>query len=592
MLKPESHSLGKASRELKPQSMLPLAKATRTASLVSNQEPFMSRDIANPSDQETSSPSNPSHESKTRAQHVVKALERDSAPLGHVSRNAKDCCREFDLSNQQTLAAPKNCSSQTECQFCDFVENSHLESRSVNSSASGSALARTFAGHEPQTCEFAVEGSQCELPPICVDPECSEIICEECSDHDECCEYCVEDYGSDCGVSIDCEGPHRRIYDDCAFAGYYSELFGDQAVETFGLGCCLPQLPMEAMSAESSSFGLCPNTNSPALDGHKRPEISDDEFNRFGVPMQSRAEIGLLEVAETANADDFAPVSLPSWVKDWNHSVGWKAGSAADGTIFTSALSSQKSSNSERITAQALPASPFPISAPLSYSADPAQNNATSGSIPPPVRCQWADPNGQPCGRVCALGNDLHKHLQTVHGVKSEVFCRWLGCSVSILGATPHKYANSVQRHTWGHSGYRPYKCPICSEGFAAANAREEHFTNFHLRRKMFACDICTHQCTSATNLKRHKDEKHRAERFQCEFCNRNGKVGLFPRGSNLARHFRRCKYVLALFPEASGAAVGKIDDEWFPPGYMRGHHGMDRAKITPPKYLPIPNGL
>ena len=209
-------------------------------------------------------------------------------------------------------------------------------------------------------------------------------------------------------------------------------------------------------------------------------------------------------------------------------------------------------------------------------------------SIPPTVQCQWADHNGQVCGAEFTLGNSLHEHLQTVHIVKDEVFCHWKGCSVSIFGASPHQYVNSVQRHTWGHSGYRPYKCSVCGEGFAAAQILEDHFTNFHLRRKVFACNMCSHQCTSAANLKRHKGEKHRAERFQCEFCNTNGRLKLFPRGPNLARHFRKCKYVLAAFAEEKGAAEGKLDDDWFPPNYRKGNHGMDRAKILPPNYMPV----
>ena len=208
-------------------------------------------------------------------------------------------------------------------------------------------------------------------------------------------------------------------------------------------------------------------------------------------------------------------------------------------------------------------------------------------SSPKLISCQWADGNGQPCGKCFHLADDLHSHLKQAHSAKNSLICRWLGCPVGAFTANPHKYANGVQRHTWGHSGYRPYKCTVCGEGFAAANVRDEHFSNIHLKKKLFSCDVCNHQCTSATNLKRHKDERHRAERFQCEFCNRHGKIRLFPRGPNLARHFRKCKFVLASFPEAKGAAEGKIDDTWYPPGYKKGHHGMDKAKITPPKYLP-----
>jgi hypothetical protein len=180
----------------------------------------------------------------------------------------------------------------------------------------------------------------------------------------------------------------------------------------------------------------------------------------------------------------------------------------------------------------------------------------------------------------------MHEHLKTAHDVNRSLFCHWSLCRASIHSLNPHKFANSVSRHTWNQSGHSPYRCPTCSEGFAAATLRDEHYVNFHLCRKMFSCDECTHQCTSARNLKRHKDEKHRIERFQCEFCNRNGKRRLFPRGLNLSRHFRKCKFVLALFPGAAGAAGEKIDDDWFPPGYRGGHQGMEKAKVAPPNFL------
>ena len=175
----------------------------------------------------------------------------------------------------------------------------------------------------------------------------------------------------------------------------------------------------------------------------------------------------------------------------------------------------------------------------------------------------------------------MHEHLKAAHGVRNDVFCRWIGCRVGIFGISPHQFVHSVERHTWGHTGRRPYKCPTCAEGFAAAKVRDEHVANVHLRTKMLSCDICAHQCSSTSNLRRHKEEKHTTERLQCEFCLRNGKNSLFSRGPNLARHFRKCKYVLALFPEARGAAAGKALDKWFPTGYGGGHHGMHRAKTT-----------
>jgi hypothetical protein len=534
----------------------------------------MPRDPINLSHQERLSIVNHLQIFKSRSQHVVYTLVREE----------ERPCGEVDHSDQQTSATFSDCFPPAECQCCEVIDSSHPKSRSVNSPTHPSASVRGLCGGECQTCQSASEGSQCPTSPVCVDPECSETICETCSDHEECCECSLGDCGLDCGVCIDCGTPDRISQNDSYFAGPYSELFGDQATEMFGLGNCLPHLPMETASVEPSSFDVSSNdTNIPAPTGLVPPRHSFHSDDDYG----------------------HEPTSIPV--------SSLEARTATDRTASTCTSISRDSLSSEQIAGHTSRVSPLLNPVSHRHSTDPARENggpmvsidnagvhgsdtgqespADKKTVPPSARCQWVDRHGQSCRRSFVVGDDLHEHLQTAHGVKSEVFCRWLGCRVGIFGASPHRYANSVQRHIWGHSGYRPYKCPTCFEGFAAAKVLEEHFTNFHLGRKAFACDICTHQCTSAANLKRHTDEKHRAERFQCEFCNRNGRVKLFPRGSNLARHFRKCKHVLASFPNANGAAAGKIDDEWFPPGYRGGNHGMDRAKIIPPNYLTAPNG-
>ena len=206
-----------------------------------------------------------------------------------------------------------------------------------------------------------------------------------------------------------------------------------------------------------------------------------------------------------------------------------------------------------------------------------------------PAHCQWDDPTGGLCGRIFASPDDLHHHLRAAHGVSSEIFCRWTGCRCGHTTPFPHRFAGGVLLHTWGHSGYRPYKCPTCRAGFAAADIRDEHVANVHLGQNMYTCDVpgCHHECSGISNLRRHKQDRHRAERFQCEFCNRNGKRTLFSRPQNLRRHFKSCSFVLARFPEAQRGASGKEKwREWLPPGYVTGQGGMNRAKIICPAYL------
>jgi hypothetical protein len=491
--------------------------------------------------------------------------------------NVQDGDRRLHSSKQQTLPFLSNCSPLTSCQYPQFEDAHHRPPKPMNTSPVPSNAACNLCIDEAPsstTCQIS-DGKNCDWSSVCIDPDCSESIC------DECCQDCVEDCGSDCGVALGCDGVDLRSNDYYTCEGSFSELFGDQAVGLFDLDGRLPQLPIDTVPAEFIDFGPFPDDADAAtstLTEHVVPESTLDpnyEQNTSWIPTQLRPQSELPEAAKAANLDGvIASVLEPYFGYNSSQYVSVDAEVAAEGTKSTKSTPTSPSSGSshdERIIAASLAST---------------NTNTTSSA-----RCQWADLNGQPCGRVFALGDDLHGHLKAAHGVKSEVMCRWIGCRVAIHGASPHQYANSVERHTWGHSGYRPYKCPTCSEGFAAAKLRDEHFTSLHLGKKTFCCDVCSHQCTSATNLKRHKDDKHRTGRFQCEFCNRNGKRRLFPRGPNLARHFRKCKCVLAQFPEAINAATGKMDDDWLPPGYKRGHHGMDRARVVPPNFLPLPTG-
>ncbi|KAF6224722.1 hypothetical protein HO133_009915 [Letharia lupina] len=427
-------------------------------------------------------------------------------------------------------------------------------------------------------CRFPANAEERQHLSECIDAGCAEPVCDECSHHEDCCDDCLVDCGSDCGTSFGCDELDVRVDDTYVFEGSHSELFGDQTAQTFGFGCRLPRLAMDNTITESGNFGkTLDDTRSSTLPAHgmnqSYPGSKIQSYPSFQTPWAPHTPL---------NAPEATTPSGASYDSDF---LGLRNHELAPANVSPLA----RNGDPLTYTSDSTHDSPDPMDFSPSAHYDHV-NLLTEECDPtrpfhPSLRCQWADPNGKPCGKNLRLGNDMHEHLKSAHGVKSGVFCRWVGCTVGVFGASLHKFASSVERHTWGHSGYRPYKCSACNEGFAAASVRDEHYTNIHLRKKVFSCDLCPHQCTSATNLKRHKDDKHSAERFQCEFCNRNDKRRLFPRGPNLARHFRNCKYVQAQFPEA--AAAGKAKADWLPPGYKRGHHGMDRAKVTPPNYLP-----
>jgi hypothetical protein len=533
--------------------------------------------------------------------------------------NANYRGREPEHSNKQTATASRSCSPNAKCQFCEFIEASKWESASDEPATPPSASACPSYPNDPTTfkhCQPSFKRMKVPQAPVCVDPECSDNVCEECSekaceecsDHEENCEDCVSDCRfSVCGDWADCGTHNDNPIDDP-----YFELFGNQAAQMFSLDGRLPQLASESTAVGYGGIDLCPDA--PIVAGHVGPQNSFGPYDQLELPPTSLhfdTQFQGLEGPASAQLDcSMTNGTVSTFDATWPSSIvvgiaapgedtahtlvpplePFETKSIAARTLHASSSLHVSNFTSSTQSTRTKPQAIAPAHSTLSQKSDALQKRSSSGRpIRSSARCQWVERDGQACGKFFEPGSELHEHLKTAHNVNREVYCRWLGCRFGVLGTTPHKYANSVERHTWGHSGYRPYKCPTCSEGFAAANVRDEHFANFHLKRKMFSCDICSHQCTSARNLKRHKDDTHKTERFQCEFCNRNGKIRLFPRGSNLARHFRKCKYVLALFPEAIGAATGKIDDDWFPPGYRGGHQGMEKAKIVPPDYLQMP---
>ena len=455
----------------------------------------------------------------------------------------------------------------------NIPSGSGSRSRTDLSSTSWTSSECTSCPIEPSpvgSCDYPLSAEEHQCLPGCLDPACTENVCDECSDHEECCGDCVEDCdvdcGSDCEISFRYSEPNVKLNESYTFSEDSYELFGDQTAQTFGIGCSLPQLAKDNTMIDSSGLGkILDHTALSTL-----PKTCMDPSPQ--TPWASHKQLGLPK-ATTPSRSCYESVShrLP----DHEVTANRPPPTCATPSLMRSPKSAYGTPDPTDCTSDA------------HYDHVNLLNEKDDSSRPlhPSLRCQWADLNGKPCGEISSKGEDMHEHLKSIHGIKSEVFCRWAGCSVGVLKPSPHKFASSVERHTWGHSGYRPYKCSACNEGFAAASVREEHYKNIHERRKVYACDVCSHHCTSATNLKRHKDDKHSVEKFQCEFCNRNGKRRLFSRGPNLARHLRKCKSVLAQFPEA--AAAGRAKADWLPSGYKKGHHGMDRAKITPPNYLP-----
>ena len=450
----------------------------------------------------------------------------------------------------------------------------------------------------------------------CVNPMCQDVICDDCSIRTGSCNGCDGDCGLDCRFPLDCD-------DTYAFGGSDTELFGDQTAQTFGVGSHLPLLItdntlMNTFDDTISSISSI-NHDSPASTSnyhfftqtsgasHRQPQLSqptsDAGSYHMSAPICNPPLPTHTTFPLTTSAVDYSDstpdpydhhinllsqyplASKPSGASHGQHHPSQPTSHILGSSDTPASISNDIPSASTRTSPSSVPDHSDSTTAPHDDHINLPLHERDSTTSFPSLQCLWAVIPGQPCGMILRPGEEMHEHLKSYHAVKTGFFCQWLDCSTSVWSSSiPHRFTNSVERHTWGHSRYRPYKCDQCNEGFSAANVRNEHYTNIHQRKKIFACTLCPHQCTSATNLKRHKDDKHSIERFQCEFCNRHGKRSLFPRGPNLARHFRNCKFVQLEYPNTT--LVGRSKPGWLPPGYKKGHHGLDRAKVRPPMYL------
>ena len=367
---------------------------------------------------------------------------------------------------------------------------------------------------------------------------------EGCSECEQICEDCVTDCESDCGVSSYCDGV------DCE---------SDPCCDM----CDIDHSEFDLLGRRESFFSPLTST---------LRDVECAENGESGVLFEYT---GTTQHVDLSDSGDFPASRETDYSKNYDRAL----------EVHTSKVATDHSPAPAQDHVLSLRKPPPTPALPAFGALGALDIVARRYSVPaptfptmtrfPPAQCQWNDPIGAVCGRKFTSPDDLHDHLRVTHSVSSEVFCRWTGCCRGHTTAVPHRFAGGVLRHTWGHSGYRPYKCPTCRVGFAAADVRDEHVANVHLGQKMYSCEVpgCTHECSGISNLRRHKRDRHGAEQFQCEFCIWNSKRRLFPRAQNLRRHFRTCKFVLAKFPAARRAASGKeICKEWFPPGYGPGH--------------------
>ena len=379
--------------------------------------------------------------------------------------------------------------------------------------------------------------------------ECSE--CSECLECSECeeCEECEE-----CSSCEECE----RIQEECVGAPGTSGRT-DHELHSYCDICGIDDSEFDLLGQSGTFWSKEPVSLQEVVDGPFAPSGEPHMHDRADSPSSQ----SMLPSSEEATDTDHGRLVCTDPLRH-------RLKSTRDNSFDPTPTLLPSSVN----LCQTIPSLPSP---------DPPAGDLSCSLLQRSVgRCQWDDPVEGICGVTFATPRDLHNHLKKVHNIGSEVFCRWDSCYCGHRTGSPHYFPHGLLRHSWGHSGYRPYKCPACPAEFAAAHVRDEHIANIHFGQKRYSCDVCgcNHKCSSLPNLKRHKQDKHRDERFECEYCNRAGKRRLFSRAENLVRHFRTCKAVLMEFPKAPRDSSGVIKKGWFPPGYGQGRGGTKTAQI------------
>ncbi|KAF6844743.1 zinc-responsiveness transcriptional activator [Colletotrichum musicola] len=197
--------------------------------------------------------------------------------------------------------------------------------------------------------------------------------------------------------------------------------------------------------------------------------------------------------------------------------------------------------NSSTPPTPSIPATPATPATPLTPSVSPTPATPITASLEAGLHvCKWIGNHGL-CDQVFADANSLHEHCRQKHtndlkkrrdenGVAGYK-CFWAGCNRG--GEFPQK--SKLERHLQTHTGYKPYKCPVCNLALSAKQSLAQHIRT-HTGETPFKCEYegCGQAFKQQSALTMHERTHTGVKPLECKICGKH-----FSESTNLTKHRR-----------------------------------------------------
>ncbi|XP_037044725.1 zinc finger protein OZF-like isoform X2 [Bradysia coprophila] len=137
------------------------------------------------------------------------------------------------------------------------------------------------------------------------------------------------------------------------------------------------------------------------------------------------------------------------------------------------------------------------------------------------------------CDKAFTTKFGLNEHLNNIHlGVRKPRTPSQISYICELCGKT-FKNRTLLKKHSYSHSGERPFACIYCAKTFTVKDKLKNHIMR-HENIKNFECSHCGMRKVTKAELKIHMNSHTTGKLYPCPQC-----PAVFTRDGNAKRHFR-----------------------------------------------------